>query len=260
MMMKRRHIFEFSDIPWWPETLRALLTDLLQTLTEKTQPFSPRVSLIALALHATGQTRVVDLCSGSAGPWLHLQAQLQQACGHPIEVLLTDKFPNASAQLKVASIEGLGYHPAAVDALAVSPSLGGVRTLFDGLHHFHPDAAEAIIRDAIEHRQAIVVFELLQRTWRDALMALLSPLMVLLITPLVRPRSLTRFLLTYVIPAAPLLVTWDGLVSMLRCYTAAELEVMAQRAGGKHYQWHIGTYRHHSLPVTYMVGYPRAAG
>lgn len=256
--MKRRHLFEFSDLPWWPAPLRALLTDLLHTLIDKVQPFSPKVPLIALALRATGQTRIIDLCSGGAGPWLHLKTQLQQACGYDVEVLLTDKFPNASVPSKVAALDGLDYCPTAVDALAVPAALGGVRTLFDGLHHFEPDDAEAIIRDAIRQRQAIVVFEFLQRTWRDALMALLSPLMVLLITPLVRPLSATRLLLTYVIPVAPLIVTWDGLVSELRCYTAAELDAMAKRAGGDDYTWHIGTYRHRGLPVTYLVGYPRA--
>lgn len=254
--MKRLHLFEFSDLPWWPAPLRALLTDLLHTLIDQVQPFSPKVALIAQALRATGQRRIVDLCSGGAGPWLHLKSQLQQACGHDVQVLLTDKFPSASVPPKLAAVDGLDYCPAAVDALAVPATLDGVRTLFDGLHHFGPEEAEAIIRSAVDDRQAIVVFEFLQRTWRDALMALLSPLMVLVITPLVRPLSLTRLLLTYVVPVAPLIVTWDGLVSELRCYSAEELEAMARRAGGD-YAWHIGTYRHRGLPVTYLVGYPR---
>ena len=256
-IVKRRQLFEFTEIHWWPEMLRCLLTDFLHTLIEDKQPFSPKVSLIAQALRATSQNRVIDLCSGGIGPWLHLTEQLRNEYGKDVEVLLTDKFPNATAPMKVASIEGLECHPGSIDALNVPDQLKGARTLFNGLHHFDPKGAQGIIDDAVKSNQAIVVFELLQRTWLDVFVALLGPLAVLLFTPLVRPLSLSRLLFTYVIPIAPLVMTWDGLVSRLRCYTPDELNAMARNAGGENYEWHTGTYRHQFIPVTYMVGYPR---
>ena len=67
---------------------------------------------------------------------------------------------------------------------------------------------------------------------------------------------LSRLLFTYVIPVAPLLITWDAVVSTLRCYTPEELLAMAQRAGGGDYQWSAGSYWFRGVPVTYLVGHP----
>ncbi|MFT5674352.1 MAG: hypothetical protein ACI808_000268 [Paraglaciecola sp.] len=102
------------------------------------------------------------------------------------------------------------------------------------------------------------VFELLQPTWLALLIALASPLAVLLLTPFIRPFSFKRFFLTYVIPGAPLLAAWDEMVSGLRCYTPNELKAMARCSGSQNYEWHIGTYNKYGVfLVTYLVGYPR---
>lgn len=255
--MKRVQLFEFTDIPWWPQSLRSLVTDFLHTLIEINQPFSPNIPLMAQALRATGQDRIVDLCSGSSGPWLHLAEQLRNEVGSCIEVLLTDKFPSKIVSRRVSSTVGLTCHPESVDALAVPAELNGVRTLFDGLHHFEPASAQAIIEDAVKSNQAIIVFELLQRTWSAVLLALTTPLGVFFLTPIIRPFSFRRILFTYVIPISPIIITWDGLISELRCYTADELRAMTRFPGAEHYEWHIGTYKYRIFPVTYMVGYPR---
>lgn len=85
----------------------------------------------------------------------------------------------------------------------------------------------------------------------------LTPIGVLLFTPWVRPRTLTRLVLTYLIPIAPIVVTWDGLASTLRCYSTEELLTLAGGADMAHCHWKAGTYRRPGLPVTYFVGYPQ---
>jgi hypothetical protein len=35
----------------------------------------------------------------------------------------------------------------------------GVRTMFSAFHHFLPDAAKAILKDAFDRRRAICIFE-----------------------------------------------------------------------------------------------------
>jgi len=82
------------------------------------------------------------------------------------------------------------------------------------------------------------------------------PISVLLLTPLVRPVTWRRLLLTYVIPLAPLVLLWDGVVSVLRCYRPEELRAMADELVGVPYHWETGSYWHRTAPVTYMIGYP----
>ncbi|WP_107790221.1 hypothetical protein [Nitrosomonas nitrosa] len=255
-MMKRMQIFEFTDLPWWPEVLRSLLTDFLELLMKVTQPFSPKISLLTEVMKETKQTRFVDLCSGSGGPWLSLIKDLQKISGENISILLTDKYPNSERAKKLNPISGLNYFPYSVDALAVPSDLKGIRTLFNGFHHFPPDYAFDIINDAVKNDQPIVVFEILQRTWFDFFYFMLTPINLLLLTPWVQPRSITRLILTYLIPIAPIVVSWDSLVSILRCYTPEELMNMAHQTNAKHYIWKTGKYRHKGLPVTFLVGYP----
>jgi len=257
-MLERKHLFEFTDLNWWPKALRSLLTDYLHTVVEINRPFSEKVHLIADALTATSQRRVVDLCSGHAGPWLHLNKELKDKTGYDVEITLTDKYPSDTASEKIAAMDNVDYHADSVDALDVPDDLHGVRTLFNGFHHFEEEAAQGILADAIEKKQATVVFEMLQREWKDIFAILLFvPFMVLFITPRIRPFSMKRILFTYATPVTILLVLWDTIVSTLRCYTPNELEKMAQAAGGDDYNWDIGTYRSGFLPVTYMLGHPK---
>ena len=65
---------------------------------------------------------------------------------------------------------------------------------------------------------------------------------------------------TYLIPAIPLVTTFDGIVSCLRTYTPEELrEMVEQLERADDYQWDIGIEPISFLPVgvTYLVGYPK---
>jgi hypothetical protein len=56
--------------------------------------------------------------------------------------------------------------------------------------------------------------------------------------PFVRPWTASRLLLTYAIPAIPMLFAWDGTVSGLRAYTPEELLALAQVVkGSEGYVW-----------------------
>lgn len=255
-MKKRLQLFEFTDLPWWPRIFRSLLTDFLELLFALTKPFSPKIKLLTEIMKKTRQNRFVDLCSGSGGPWLRLSQELRDASGENILIYLTDKYPNTEIFKKLETAQGLSYFPHSINALTVPDELTGIRTLFNGFHHFSPEVAADILKDAVQKNQPIVIFETLHRSWPDFLYFLLTPFNVLLLTPWVRPRTLTRFLLTYLIPIAPLIILWDSAISILRCYTPEELLRMAQQANAPHYVWETGHYRHKGLPVTYLIGYP----
>lgn len=255
--MKRRHVFEFNDLSWWPDSLRALLTDYLSFCFRISRPFAPRYDLIVEAMEATQTNSVVDLGSGAAGPWQELLEDLRQTALKPVLAVLTDKFPHPEAVKRLSGRNGLTYWPKPVDARAVPPELNGVRTLFDLLHHFRPEQARAILADAVQQNQAIIVFENLYRSWFHFVGAMFVPFSVLLTTVWIKPRSWRRLLFTYVIPIAPLVIAWDGAVSVLRCYRPRELEAMGREVAGDRYVWKAGAYHKGVMPVTYLVGYPK---
>jgi hypothetical protein len=256
--MKRYQLFEFTDLSWLPGVFRRLVTDYLRALMELRQPFSPKASLICRAIEAATQPTVVDLCSGSSGPWISLAPKVRAHLGQEISVTLTDKFPDFREEEGRNDYEWLRFCHEPVDATAVPPYLEGVRTLFNGFHHFPPGVALSILRDSVRGHQPIVVFEMLQRTWSEMIYTSMAPIAILLLTPVLKPREVSRYIWTYLIPIAPIMVLWDGLVSVLRCYTPSELLDMASKAAGESYVWESGYFRHNGLPVTYLVGYPRA--
>lgn len=256
-VMKRLHLFEFNELPWLPAFFSAMITDYLRAVFNMVQPFSPQLPLIAQALRrANNGDAVVDLCSGSGGPWEHLSPQLNRLTRRTVPVLLTDKYPNRQTATR-ADPSTVTWHSQAVDATDVPKSLTGMRTLFNGLHQFDPDMAAAILRSAVDNGESIVAMELLQRSYRDVLMAFLTPLMVWYVAPRIRPFSWARLILTYLVPVAPLIILWDTLVSVLRCYTPGELQAMGQRVSGDRYTWFADCYRHRGAPVTFLIGYPR---
>ena len=60
----------------------------------------------------------------------------------------------------------------------------------------------------------------------------------LVAVPFVRPWKASRLLLTYAVPAIPVLFAWDGMVSGLRAYTPEELLELARSVrGSEGYAW-----------------------
>ena len=250
-MLPRIQFFEWNDQPWLPETLRRSATEYLATVLDLGRPFSPLAPRLAALLDRHGD-RVIDLASGGAGPWRTLRDDVAAARGgRAPEVTMTDLHPNERAAQR-----GLVYEPAPVDAREVPERLVGVRTMFDGLHHFRPDDARAVLGDACRRRAPILVADATNRRIAVVLASLvLVPLLVLLVTPFVRPLSGWRLLFTYVVPVLPLLIVWDGVVSCLRTYTPDELRALG--AGLDGFTWEAGELRTRGAIVTYLIGEPR---
>ncbi len=208
-------------------------------------------------------TEIVDLCSGGTGPWRKLHQQLAGAGCHAT-ITLTDKYPDpASAQRWAATTEAhINYLTESVDATQVPPRLTGMRTLFEGFHHFQPAVARAILADAANQRVAIGVFDVSLKPPFHWILLLLSPLMTLLayffITPLLRPRTPARFIWTYLLPIVPLVTCWDGVVSLLRVYSPPELTALTEQIQADDYVWEIGQAATGTplFVYNYALGYP----
>ena len=261
--MKRIHLSEFTDLSWYPNTFRRIQTDYLQFVTTLGTGHKYLIPLFKRALESSKTQKIVDLCSGGTGPWVHLQEQLEQA-GVLVDILLTDKYPDPESVWKWAgtSRQRIEYLAEPVDATDVPPHLKGMRTLFEGFHHFRPEQAKLILQDAVEKRAAIGVFEASLKPPFNVIMLLLAPLTTLagyfFMTPFIKPRKFARFFWTYLLPVVPLVTCWDGVISLLRTYSLRELKELINFFPSDDYTWELG-HASTGTPIftfIYLIGYP----
>jgi hypothetical protein len=261
--MARVHLFEFTDQTWYPSLFRAIQTDYLQFVASLGSSHRYLLPLIRKCMEQTGTSEVVDLCSGGSGPWPGLVRQAQTE-GNPIHVNLTDLYPNPGAVERWADglHPGIRYLAEPVDAHRVPAHLKGVRTLFEGFHHFRPEDARAILQGAADQRAAIAIFDIALTPPWGPLMLILSPVMTLfsylVLTPFIQPQTLTRLVFTYLLPVVPLATCWDGIVSLLRGYSIPELQTLTAPLQREGYTWECGRAET-GTPIftyTYLLGYP----
>ena len=253
--MRRLHLIELEDQPWFPAIVRDLATDYLQFVQERFRLDRAMTPLVRRALDEGRTSAIVDLCSGGSGPLLGLVTDLA-AEGRPVHATLTDLFPNLAAFEKIAAASGglVGYEREPVDARRVPARLAGLRTIFNGFHHFRPADARAVLHAAASARQPIAIFEVSERSLRT-LPVVLTPIFVWLATPFMRPFTWRRFLWTYIVPLVPFTCLWDGIVSQLRAYTVAELRALCD--GSPPMRWEAGQVaiaRGHGR-LTYLIGF-----
>lgn len=264
--MPRLHLFEFEDLSWFPRTLRAFMTDYLSFMAENAQDlyahFTQRLHGV---LQQRGERDLVELCSGGGGPAWTIASLLRKNHGYPVKVLLTDLYPNRERLQRLRDRGGgdIEFCPDPVDATRVPPSVSGFRLLCNSFHHFREDAARAILADAVDKGQGIAIAELVDRSVGGLSRILFLSGMVLVVTPRIRPFRLSRLLLTYVIPAVPLFILWDGVVSCLRVYSPEELRALTASLSGPDgapgYEWEIGQTQEPQVPgrMTFLIGRPR---
>ena len=254
--MRRRHLFELEDQPWFPGRVRDYATDYLHFVETRFELHRAGIPVLAGLLRATGSTHIVDLCSGGGGSIPGMLDGLEAAGVH-VGATLTDRFPNIPAFERAAADFRITFEREPVDARHVPSRLAGLRTIFNGFHHFRPEDATAVLRNAAEAGQPIAIFEISRRTLRTIIPLLLTPIFVMLATPLMRPFRWDRLLWTYLVPLVPLTCLWDGFVSQLRAYTTTELEALGADADARA-SWHAGQVPIGTTPgtLTYLLGYP----
>lgn len=260
--MERRHLFEVMDQPWCPDVVRRLSTDFMGTFLPRLRVHAPALPALIRALRATRATRLVDLCSGAGGPLLAYRQELEQGVGHPLSIVLTDRFPDlrTADQLDARHDPAVHYVRESVDALHTPEELDGFRTLFESFHHFRPEEARRLLQDAVDRHTGIAIIEITERTPSTILFLMaVSPLSVYLLTPFVKPRTWWRFALTYALPVTPALSIWETLVSCLRTYTDEEMLALTSSLHGPAYHWETGR-DFTKGPVRWLIGYPAAPG
>jgi hypothetical protein len=258
--MRRIQFIELHDQPWFPSFLRDEVTDALQHGLALFNVYAPVAPILRSLLEKTGAARIVDLCSGGGGPLLELSRSI------PLEgnlrILLTDKYPNLRAfdRIRTASMQRVEFQPESVDAMQVPRDLPGVRTIFTSFHHFSPEQAAALLRDAVEACQPIGIFEITARALSAIAWIPAWALFALLCAPLIRPFRWSRLLWTCLIPVVPLVLLFDGIVSCLRSYRPKEFLDIAGKLKGNGYVWQAGEIATKAGgKITYLIGSPQPA-
>jgi hypothetical protein len=264
--MRRFHLFEWEDQAWLPVVFRDFITDHLRYTSNEPmrRPINVEIGRRLKALVDEENTpRIVDLCAGAGGPLVTISRILVDELRCPVEILLTDLYPNVRAFRRLEG-ESNGtikarYEP--TSAFDVPSDLVGIRTLFTALHHFRPAQVRLLLGDAASKHAAIAVFEPLERSLRMVvLVGVMSFVRGLTHTPRVGRLTPSRFFFTYLCPLAPFILAWDGMVSALRSYTAQELIELASASPTDRYEWESGRFEtagpYGRMPTTYLIGKP----
>src|SRR5262249_12692999 len=131
-IMRRLHLFEFADQPWFPEVLRNGGTAYLATVYRLSRVLPlRRAPNVSTALRQDEPSEILDLCSGSGGPMPLIIEELVKL-GYNVRATLTDLYPHP----KSGSNPRITWSVEPVDATRVPSNLVGVRTMFSALHHF----------------------------------------------------------------------------------------------------------------------------
>jgi len=253
--------FEFEDQSWFPGFIRDSMTDYLRFLFRKLDLYKPVLPILEDALVKSGSDRILDLCSGSGGAVEMVYENLKQSFNPDIKITLSDLYPSELTYdyLKKNTNGGISYVNIPVDASSVPPGLNGLRTIFSGFHHFEKEKAQEVLKNAVEQRQGIAIFDGGNRSfWMVLLIIVAHPVMLLLCTPFFRPFRLSRMLFTYLIPVIPFCTIWDGVISILRLYSPYAMLQIANEADNGQYTWISGKVRNKfGMSIAYLVGYPK---
>ena len=254
------HLFEFTDQSWFPQILRQYTTDYLHFVITKAGIYKPAIPLLKEIIDKTGIDEILDLCSGSGGGVDIIQKELSTLAGRVIKLTMSDKFTNIEPYelLKNNSNGGLDYIEESVDVMRVPKHLKGIRTLFSAFHHFKPEHARDILKDAVRKNTPICIFEGAGKTVLDFLGILMfTTVIFIIITPFMKPFRISRLLLTYILPIVPISTLWDGLVSILRMYTPGDMLKMAKEINAPNYVWKADQINgKFGNRLMYITGYP----
>jgi hypothetical protein len=252
--MRRVHLFEFTDLEWFPQVLRDAETAYLAASYRLLRSL-PRAWALVIAPQFTPSEppEILDLCSGSGGPVPAVIEELEKL-GINARARLSDLYPNQAP----AQYNRITWIAEPLDASRVPANLTGVRTMFAGFHHFRPETAKAILENAFDQRRPICIFEAGSKTIPTLVSLLGVPVAVLLLMPFARPFRWVYLLFTYLIPILPFIVLWDGVVSWFRFYTPHMLRDMTAGLSAQDYRWESGSVKAPGVPspLPYFIGRP----
>ena len=245
-LLPRARLFEFNDREWVPASLRDTIIEALSRSLDWGGFLRPLVPVMDDFLSAAGTHEVLELCSGAAGPALILSDEAERIGIRAPRFLMTDLFPRVPiwTHARARHPESIDFIAEPVDATRIPAALsdGRARVIVNAFHHFSPEHAGAILRDAVESQAPIFISESFERDPRGAFPLIPIGIPSLLATPLLTPRDrLAKAAWAWLTPIALAAGAWDALISTLRVYSQRDLLQLVSPFG-RGYEWTYGTY------------------
>lgn len=234
----KRILSELEDMPWFPSFLRGYMTDYLQFLFSNFNLYAPVTTYLHDLLIQTRQKQLVDLCSGSGGPLLQIRKDYFSKYGSIPSIILTDKYPHAAITNHFAP--GLFYNPEPVDAQNIPVTMKGVRTMFSSMHHFNKSELKSVLKDAVTKKQPVAFFDSGDKNAAFIIgIIILHPILLILLTPFIRPFRFKRLIFTYLIPLVIIGAIWDGIVSILHIHDEEDLRKVIDDKELSGFKWQV---------------------
>ena len=246
--MKRIQLFEFEDFSWFPKSIRSCMTNLIVVFHKMTGTREVVQSLLDKVLKKNNDRQLVDLGSGSGGIMPEVLAGINAERDQKINLVMTDRHPNPAMvrRFNEDGDNGISYQAKPLDATNLKEAPKGLKTMMNSFHHMPPHVAKSILKNAQENEQPIFIYEMGQNNIPLVLWWLLLPvsllvlmIMVLLMTPFVRPMTWQQLVFTYIIPIIPICYAWDGQASLVRMYTFDDVRTLIgtnQNPNGYHWE------------------------
>ena len=267
--MKRIQIFEFEDFNWLAPFVRSSITNLLALLLKMFKTKSVVASLINDIKKQHDFNQIVDLGSGSGGVMIDVIQELNKNKKEPIQLLLTDLYPNKSVvnNINNAEFENIHYQEESLNATNFKNTPNGLKTMMNSFHHMPPKSAKKILKTAQENKQPLLIYEMGENNIPTLLWWLLLPIsmvimvvMVFFMTPFVKNLTFKQVLFTYLIPIIPLVYAWDGQASLVRMYTFKDIENHLLKGLKKDsYTWKVDVAKNYKGKKQgyYILGLPK---
>jgi phospholipid N-methyltransferase len=225
------------DVDWLPNSLRCTLRDILEVVCS--EPFRFYYTWILRRIEgevsAERPDRIVELGAGNAPVTRRLAKAFS---GRPVAPKLrpTDINPDLHLynQLHDEHKDLVEVEERSIDYSKELPIDGkAIVVLSATLHHIPLQGRVGVVKNLAESGHKIMIFENMHRSLLSLFYALLAFVPALLVPLLLigRPQSWRRFLWCWVLPVAPFLLVWDGLVTCVRNWTARDWHKVMKAIG-----------------------------
>lgn len=198
---------ELEDYTCYPSVLRNFQTEFIGFVVVRFHVYDSFIRFLeTLSLPLKSMT---DLCSGSGEPAIRIFRKSSRFQ----DLTLSDKYPNT----RVLKNDKIFYSQQSADVLTMKFNPETCYTMFNAFHHFKDEEKLKIAQNITSTGSTALFVEILEPNIICLMKVVLSTILgSLLLTPFIRPFSLTRILLTYIIPVNVFTITFDGIVSVFK--------------------------------------------
>lgn len=237
--LKRLHLFEFCDQTWLKGTWREAYLDGLNTTFKMFKFHDDLTKPFNAWLTKSKSNHVLELCSGGGGPIDTLIKNRDPNSKEELKITLSDLTPDLKAfeAVKNKYPNHIEYVKTSTDATNTKELNANLIFMCSSFHHFSPEMAKKILLNASKNSNGIFIREILSRNFFNMISSVFN-LLPLMLTPFFSGRfTFFKFLITTIVPIVPLMIIFDGIVSVFRTYTTEEIMAMMPEEMKKNWQW-----------------------